>query len=201
MDTNIKVILFDLGRVLMHIDFENFPNGLGLKINEERMQFDHAKIQKSVRMYETGNISTNEFLDSLYEIFQHKYSRNKILEAYNGIIVADNFEIIPFVEEAARRYRIAVLSNTCPCHWEKVLRVSSLIKIFPEVFTSFHLGAMKPESIVYEKVCASLNVQPHEVLFIDDLKENVEGAISAGMKGIIFSSALQLQNDFKNQTW
>lgn len=35
-----KVILFDLGRVLMHIDFEAFPNGLGLFTKEQRAPYD-----------------------------------------------------------------------------------------------------------------------------------------------------------------
>jgi putative hydrolase of the HAD superfamily len=201
MNTDIKVILFDLGRVLMHIDFEAFPNGLGLLTKEERLQYDQAHIQKSIREYETGKMSTNEFYDSLYGIFQKKYSREKLRESFDGIIVADNQEIIPFVEKIMLQYRIAVLSNTCASHWEKVLRLSSLIKLFPDVFTSFQLGAMKPARSVYENVCTSLNVQPHEVLFIDDLKENVEGAISAGMKGILFTDARQLQHDFQNHKW
>jgi len=186
MNNDIKVILFDLGRVLMHIDFDAFPNGLGLTTTELRSQFDQSKIQQFVRSYETGEMSTNEFLDSLYEIFKQQFSKEKILNAFDGIIVEDNQEIIPFVEHVCQQYRIAVLSNTCASHWEKVLRISSVIKLFPDVFTSFQLGSMKPSSIVYNKVCELLNVEPHEVLFIDDLQENVDGAIAAGMRGIIF---------------
>ena len=188
MNNDVKVILFDLGRVLMHIDFDAFPNGLGLTTTELRSHYNQAKIQQSVRSYETGEMTTNEFLDSLYEIFQQKFSKEKILNAFDGIIVEDNQEIIPFVENVRRHYRIAVLSNTCASHWEKVLRISSLIKLFSDVFTSFQLGAMKPSSIVYKKVCEMMNVEPHEVLFIDDLKENIDGAIIAGMSGIVFQN-------------
>jgi len=201
MGKKIKVILFDLGRVLMHIDFDAFPNSLGLFTQEQRLQYDQTKIQKSVCEYETGKITTEEFCDSLYEIFQKKFSREKLLNSFDNIILADNQEIIPFVKKVQVQYRLAVLSNTCQSHWEKVLRISSLIKIFPDLFTSFQLGAMKPDRIVFEKVCASLNVSMHEVLFIDDLKENVDGAISLGMKGIVFTNAEQLQNDFQNYTW
>jgi HAD superfamily hydrolase (TIGR01509 family) len=192
-NNDIKIILFDLGRVLMHIDFDAFPNRLGLTTKELRSQYDQEIIQQTIRVYETGKISTNEFLESLYEIFQRKFSPKNILDAFNDIIVDDNQEIIPFVESARQQYRIAVLSNTCECHWEKVLRISSLIKIFPHTFTSFQFGAMKPEKIVYEKVCTTLNVQPSEVLFIDDLKENVDGAIAVGMKGIVFSNVNQVK--------
>ncbi len=197
MNRDIKVILFDLGRVLMHIDFNAFPHGLGLITKEQRARYDEIRIQRYVHEYETGKIDTKQFLDSLYESFNKNFSREKILDAFNKIIVEDNQEIIPFVQQVKRKYRIAILSNTSPCHWEKVMSVSSVVKLFPDAFTSFQLGAMKPEKIVYEKVCASLNVQPHEVLFIDDLKENVDGAVEAGMKGIEFTSKDNLEKIFR----
>ncbi len=193
MNNDIKVILFDLGRVLMHIDFDAFPNGLGLTTKELRSQYDQLKIQKTVQEYETGIISTNEFLDSLYEVFNQEFSKEEILAAFDNIIVEDNKEIIPFVENVRHHYRIAVLSNTCASHWEKVLRISSVIKLFPDIFTSFQLGAMKPSSGIYEQVCKSMNVQPQDVIFIDDLKENIDGAIAFGMKGIVFTSVDQVK--------
>lgn len=199
MNENIKVILFDLGRVLMHIDFDAFPNGLGLITKEQRIQYDQAKIQYTIQRYETGMISTIEFLDSLYTVFNQEFSREEILNAFDNIIVKDNQEIIPFVENVRHHYRIAVLSNTCASHWDKVLQKSSVIKLFPDIFTSFHLGVMKPSSIIYDKVCKSLNVQPQEVIFIDDLKENVDAAIAFGMDGIVFVSIEQLKFLEKNE--
>jgi HAD superfamily hydrolase (TIGR01509 family) len=187
MNNEHKVILFDLGRVLMNIDFEAFPNALGLFTKEQRAPFE-VPVQKIIFLYELGKITTEEFLDTLYLIFEERFTRGQILEAFDAIIVNDNPEIIHFVQSVQKKYSIAVLSNTSPSHWEKILRVSSLIKLFPNTFTSFQLGALKPEKIVYEKVCQALKVQPHEVLFIDDLKENIDGAIAAGMHGVVFRS-------------
>lgn len=197
----IKVVLFDLGRVLMHIDFDAFPKGLGMTSSEMQQRFDTKTIQKNVRAYETGKLTTDQFLNSLVELFHSQFSREQILTAFNDIIIEDNQEIIPFVEDVRSQYRIAVLSNTCACHWEKVERVSSLIKIFPHLFTSFQLGAMKPDAIVYSTVCSALKVKPSEVVFIDDLGENVEGARNCGMKGIVFTNTRQLQSDFSIRKW
>lgn len=192
MLSNLKVILFDLGRVLMHIDFDAFPIMLGLFTKEQRAKYNESQIKRTVIKYETGKISTEEFLDSLYHIFLTDFPQKEILNAYDAIIVQDNLEIISFVKECKEKYTIAILSNTSPSHWDKILRISSVVKLFPHTFTSFQLRAMKPEKIVYEKVCASLNVKPHDVLFIDDLKENVDGAIKVGMNGIVFHDSLQL---------
>ena len=197
--SEIKVVLFDLGRVLMHIDFEAFPNGLGLLTMEQRAPYD-APLKPFIRLYEEGKMTTEEFLDGLYAIFDCRFPREQILEAFNDIIVADNLEIIPYVEEMKKKYRIAVLSNTCECHWKKVESISSILKLFPQenIFTSFGIGVMKPDKKIYENVCSSLNVRAGEVIFIDDLGENVQGAVNSGMRGIIFRDAKQLQSDFSD---
>ena len=38
-------------------------------------------------------------------------------------------------------------------------------------------------------------LNPEECLFIDDLKENIEGARATGMDGIVFESIEQLQSE------
>ena len=197
MNNDIKIILFDLGRVLMHIDFDAFPNALGLFTEEQRTPYRPATA-KLWRLYETGKMSTGEFLESQYAIFDGRYSKEKILDAWNAIIVDDNTEIVPLVQKVQKKYTTAILSNTSESHWEKAMRISPLIRSFPHAFTSFQLGAMKPDCVVYEKVCTSLNVQPHEILFIDDLKENVDSAIAAGVKGVVFRGATDIELQLKN---
>jgi epoxide hydrolase-like predicted phosphatase len=198
--SDIKVVLFDLGRVLMHIDFDAFPNGLGLTTPGERAPYD-AAIKPFLRLYEEGKITTEEFIDSLYAIFDCQFSQERILESFNDIIVEDNQEIVPFVEEMRNKYRIAVLSNTCACHWKKVESISSVIKYFPDLFTSFQLGVMKPDAAIYQAVCESLHVSPGQILFIDDLHENITGAQAVGMHTIQFANFGQLKSDFDLRKW
>lgn len=195
MDKKIKVILFDLGRVLMHIDFDAFPNELGLMTDEQRAPY-LVPTGKLWRLYETGKMSTDEFLESLYLIFDRRFSKEHILKAWNEIIVRDNEEIVPFVREVQKKYRTAILSNTSPSHWEKALHISPLVRSIQHHFTSFGIGAMKPDSKVYLHVAHTLGVQPYEVLFIDDLQENVEGARKTGMKGIVYKEIDSLRGEF-----
>lgn len=197
---DLRVVLFDLGRVLMHIDFDAFPNGLGLITPEQRAPYD-APLKPFIRLYEEGKMTTEEFLDGLYAIFDCRFPQEQILESFNDIIVEDNASIVPFVNEMRSLYDVAILSNTCACHWDKVRHLSSVVTLFPHVFTSFELGAMKPDPLVYTAVCSAFNVAPQQVLFIDDLAENVHGALRIGMHGIVFSSAAQLAQDFSEKKW
>lgn len=192
---NFKVILFDMGRVLVNIDFDAFPNALGLVTKEQREPFTKPAMHLEY-LYECGKISTDEFLEKLYHVFHSAYSTSQLLDAYNAIIVSENSTILPFIQEVQKKYRIAVLSNTSEAHWEKSLTIAPLLQLFPQKFTSFQIGAMKPAKIVYEKVIEALAVQPSEILFIDDVKENIEGALSCGMNGIVYTSVEQLSKEF-----
>jgi hypothetical protein len=47
-NNDVKVILFDLGRVLMHIDFDAFPNKLGLTTKEHRAPYEMVVKKKII---------------------------------------------------------------------------------------------------------------------------------------------------------
>ena len=192
MNEKIHVILFDMGRVLVSIDFEAFPNALGLTTKESREPYRPAAM-KLEYLYECGKISTEEFLDSLSAAFGSRFSRRHLLDAYNEIIVGENTGILPLVQKAKKKYRIAVLSNTSEAHWEKSLAIAPLLQLFPDTFTSFQIGEMKPKAVVYEKVISSLGVPAPSILFIDDVEENIKGAEACGMKGIVYTSTADLE--------
>jgi HAD superfamily hydrolase (TIGR01509 family) len=51
---------------------------------------------------------------------------------------------------------------------------------------------MKPAEEYYEKIIEKFGLDPTRCVFIDDLPENVEAAVQAGMWGIIFTGREQL---------
>ena len=195
---NISVVIFDLGRVLVHIDFDAFPNGLGLRTKAEREPYVNDKsIEKFAVKYETGKITTNEFLNTLEKIFQGKFSREHILHTWNEIIGRENQAILPIVYDVQRKYRTAVLSNTSESHWKKAISTAPVVRSFQQYFLSYEIGWMKPDPKIYDSVIESLRVPPGEILFIDDIQENIDAAVEKGMKGIVFTSADQLRRDLK----
>lgn len=195
MNRSVKAVVFDLGRVLMHIDFDAFPRTLGLHTEEERAPY-RGPTGPVWKEYETGAVTTDAFLEKLFIIFGKRYSKEKILEGWNNIIVRDNEEIIPFVHEIQKKYTTAILSNTSASHWNKVMQISKIVPFIPHHFTSFGIGAMKPDPVVYGHVARTLRLEPQEILFIDDIKENIDGALLFGMHGIVFTNARQLEDDF-----
>ena len=60
---------------------------------------------------------------------------------------------------------------------------------------SYEVRAMKPERAIYEAAVAKAGCAASEVFFTDDKAENVEGASTAGLDAVVFTSPEQLQRD------
>jgi len=58
--------------------------------------------------------------------------------------------------------------------------------LFERSFYSYELGCMKPDVLYFQHILASLPLAPGQMLFIDDLAENVAAARSVGIQAAQF---------------
>jgi glucose-1-phosphatase len=190
--TGITTVLFDLGRVLVNIDFNAFPRVLGIERNHTN-HVDEKAIEQLAIQYETGRIGTEQFFGSMDEVFKGKYTREQLVNAWNAIIQEENSAIVPIVDAIQARYQTAILSNTSPTHFQKSRDSAAIVKRFSKFYLSFQIGASKPNLAVYQYVIRDLSVEPSSLLFIDDIPENVAAAQKCGMEGIVFQGAPRLE--------
>lgn len=195
--TKPETILFDLGNVLVSIHPERFLTTLGIDLKTGAVRYQQNIID-IVRVYERGNMTTEEFLDELADLFEQRFSSETIRLAMLSVIG----EPIPGMLDIARRlggrYRTALVSNTNPLHFQYCLDLLPVLKLLPKRFLSYELGTLKPEPSYYEQILRKLTLPSTKIVFIDDTPENVRGATAAGMKGIVFRHPAQLEQDFSN---
>lgn len=99
------------------------------------------------------------------------------------------------VELKGKGYRLLGLSN-----WST--KVFDIMDKFPRIFNilegylvSHKVHLLKPHKEIYEAFCTQFGVKPEECVFIDDKPENIEGAKSVGMNGIVFKDVEQLRTE------
>lgn len=106
-----------------------------------------------------------------------------------------NVPILPVIGALEKAcVRTGILSNTCAPHWEHLLRrrYAILPGRFAEVVLSHEVRAAKPDRAIYDIAAARAGVPPAEILFVDDLEENVAAARAAGWEAEVFVSAPDL---------
>lgn len=76
-----------------------------------------------------------------------------------------------------------MLSNSWSTdHYDREL----LAELFDDVVISAEVGMHKPQPEIYRLAAERLKVAPKECIFVDDLKENCEGAEAVGMTAVRF---------------
>jgi putative hydrolase of the HAD superfamily len=101
------------------------------------------------------------------------------------------------MEELARhlgaRVPLGLLSNTNPMHFDACMDDLAVLQVIPSHFLSYRLKSLKPEPGIFEKAIQLLQLDPGDVLYIDDLDENVEAARRVGLNGYLFAGEQELK--------
>ena len=87
-------------------------------------------------------------------------------------------------------YYVYILSNASDLFFDYFPRLLPL-SFFNGVFVSSDYLLLKPEVEIYRTFLDKYGLKGEECLFVDDRKENVDGAEKAGMQGF------QFQNDYE----
>ena len=68
--------------------------------------------------------------------------------------------------------------------------------LFSAVYSSWEVGARKPDAAFFEHVLQSEDLARNEAMFIDDLAENIDAADRLGIDAVLFTCANSLRAAF-----
>lgn len=184
----IRNIIFDLGNVLVNVEYERFINKLknsGVS-DETYMNFFKGGNYRLLG-YESGDINTDEFITKCLNGLSLKMKRNDYADAFNDMFS----EIVPMSRlvkklNADGRFRLYLLSNTSPLHFEYIKQNYDYVNLLEKFALSYELKCLKPDDIIYSRTIDHLGIVPGESVFIDDLPENCAAAEKAGIRTICY---------------
>lgn len=197
---NIKNIIFDLGGVILNLDFKKtFAAFEALSSKDFSPIFNKANQYKFVSLYETGKISSAEFRKNIREVLEVDVDDQAIDTAWNAMLLDFPSKNIEFIKEVAKRKRIFVLSNTNEIHKtaaEKILEREhpglTWNKLFEKSYFSHIMQDRKPNTSIFKQVIDENGLIPSETLFIDDSIQHVEGAKKAGLNAVHLKDGMSI---------
>ena len=188
-DKKFNSIIFDLGGVLYDIDVQ-----LSVKAFEELelKSFDGLYSLKEQTMLfddlESGVIDKTEFVARINGFSGLSLDENQVVNAWNSLLIGIKPETISILSVLKKNYDIFLLSNTNEIHLDCInkymqanFRIDNLSSLFNKAYYSCRLGLRKPGSEIYEYFIKDSGIDPQKTIFIDDNKDNVEGATKAGL--------------------
>jgi putative hydrolase of the HAD superfamily len=195
----VKVVLFDLGNVLVNLGETTKLNAMLASHDNEKEAWLKWLASPSVKAFDTGKITLTDFAVSLIkEVSGDKADSVRIKHFCDEFIAWPKglFDgALELVDSVKPHIHKGVLSNTNAAHWPRLMQEMKLTDKFDSYFASHHLGFAKPDIAIYQRVLDRLNVRPEEILFIDDNQINIDAAHSLGMqahkvKGVIEAKAV-----------
>jgi putative hydrolase of the HAD superfamily len=184
---NISALLFDLGGVLIDIDFERallrWSNQSHLPVTELRRRFS---MDEAYQQHERGEIPANEYFAHLRQILELDASDTDIERGWNDIFVGEIATTISYVASVKTKLPCYLFSNTNPTHqvfWSN--NFPTAIESFQRIFVSSELGLRKPDPQAFEAIATETGFRLDETLFFDDSEENVTAARRTGMPSVL----------------
>jgi len=196
--TEIRHIVFDIGKVLIHYD-PNLPFSRLIPDAVERKWFfdnvctsDWNIEQDRGRSWQEAEAlliaehpghaeNIRNFRRTWHEMVPHAYDDSvavmeRLIDAGRDVTMLTNFAADTFAEARAR---------------------------FPflnrprGVTVSGEIGLIKPDHAIYDRHAQAFGLEPAATIFIDDSQKNVDGAKAAGWQAVLFTDAAKLRSDLK----
>lgn len=186
MSAKPKVLLFDLGGVVIDIDFAKvfavWAKHAGCDIAHIRSRF---RLDDPYKAHETGRITGAEFFASLRASLEIDLTDDQFLEGWNAIFVGEIQGMARLLKSAAQHFPLYAFSNTNEIHRQYM--VSSFAPIlgnFGKIYISSEMGLRKPDPAAFLYVAKDLGMSPGNILFFDDTRENVKAALACGLDAV-----------------
>jgi epoxide hydrolase-like predicted phosphatase len=178
-------LLLDFGGVLttsIWECFDEFCRTEGLPEGAVRRLFrDDPEALADLRLLETGEISEHEFAARFGPRLGIEETGG-LIERMFGALEPERAMIDAVGKLRAAGVRTGLISNS----WGTGIYDPALLdELFDAVVISGEVGLHKPQPEIYTLAAKRIGVAPGDCVFVDDLRENVEGAEHVGMTGVL----------------
>lgn len=185
----MKGLLLDWGGVLTSNVFDSFRDfcvAEGLAPDAVKRLFrEEPRARELVRGLETEALSENEFGERFGELLELE-DRSRLIERMFGGVRADQRMLAAVRTVRAAGFRTGLISNSMG-------GASYDRDIFPELFDgvviSGDVGMHKPQPEIFLLGAERAGVAPDQCVFVDDLRENCDGAEAVGMTVVLHRGA------------
>lgn len=185
----MKNIIFDFGQVLVGLDKQRCVDAFrAMDAGGVAVYVDECRQEDLFHDLETGKTDVAEFCDEVRRKSPRcRATNDEICRAWNLLLTGIPEARLQRLLQLRDSYRLFVLSNTNPIHWQKAVNEFfpyqgyGVADYFERVFLSYQIHLVKPEPEIYARLISETGIRPEETLFIDDSAANCSAAAALGI--------------------
>lgn len=176
----IRALIFDCFGVLYHGSLGHLRQLLSLERQQELVDLNMSS--------DYGYISREEYLEQASALMGMSATELQTIVAQQHI---RNEPLVTYLRSMKGQYKIGMLSNVGSSVMDKLFTPDEQAELFDVMILSSDIGMTKPNPEIFQLAAERLGVLPEECIMIDDLLQNIEGALQTGMKGVVYSTVEQ----------
>jgi 2-haloacid dehalogenase len=196
--TEIKHIVFDIGKVLIHYD-PNIPFGRLIPDEEKRRFFFETVCTNDWNLEQDRGRSWDEAEASLIAEHPEQEEMIRAFRKHWHEMVSHSYDDSVSIMRRliAAGHDVTMLTNFASDTFAQARTIFPFLAEPRGVTVSGDIALIKPDQAIYDRHTADFALDPTFTVFIDDSLKNVEGAKAAGWHAIHFTSAEQLERDLR----
>ena len=184
----IKAVLFDLGKVLLHFDFDPAFRRLARHCDRSPKDIEAFFIQSGVEvLYDGGRISSRKFYENVKKALGLRLGFHDFRSAWNHVFTPIK-PMVRLLASLRRRHRLVLISNTNAMHFEYAKSRYSFLKHFHRHVLSYKVKARKPDERIYRIAVRACRATPAEIFYIDDRADLTQAASELGLHTFTFKN-------------
>lgn len=203
MITGIKHIIFDLGGVLLNIDYMLTENAfIEAGVKNFGGLYSQLKQTDIFDRWETGKMDRREFIETMQNASEAPITEEQVLDAWNAMLLNFPARRLQILQQLRNYYDLFLLSNTNEIHEEvfnqTLFREHGIPNIgvfFDKVYMSHRVGMRKPMPEIFNYVLDENGLKPEETLFIDDSPQHIDTANTLGIQTIYLKNGMTIEDD------
>jgi HAD superfamily hydrolase (TIGR01509 family) len=187
--------VFDLGNTVIKLAYERVLQRLCDQMPHATREDVMRILEKAggYRDLERGQVSFAEFYEFLRDTAGYKGTMASLRDTWTDFFDGPIDGIEDVLQRVRRHYRVAYASNSNEVHADVIPRQYAPLFRKDERFIFSHLHkCAKPDRLFYERMLNVLGALPGNVVFVDDLVENVRAAMECGLRAYQFHDAFSL---------
>ncbi len=188
----IKNVIFDLGGVLVDLEWQNTYDEFARIIKPEyKDAVNWDTLPEVVVGMETGTWGKNKFKKNMLAQCKPGVSASQMIDAWCAMILEFRAIRVKMLQDLSQKYKLFLLSNTNVYHvsyFEKEFKNRfhfPISDLFEKVYYSNEIGFRKPDAQAFEHVLNDAGIVAAETVMVDDRLDNCLAAEALGMKSIV----------------
>ncbi|MBZ9768390.1 MULTISPECIES: HAD family hydrolase [unclassified Mesorhizobium] len=197
--TEIRHIVFDIGKVLIHYDPDIPFSRLIPDAEERRWFFDNVCTSAWNIEQDRGRTWEEAEAALIAEHPAHAENIRNFRRHWHDMVPHAYDDSVALLEGLIDDGRdVTLLTNWASDTFREARARFPFLEKPRGITVSGDIGLIKPDRAIYDHHVASFGLDPAASLFIDDSQKNVDGAKAAGWQAVLFTDAETLKADLEH---